>query len=186
MVDVPIACIDRYEAPNVAGALPFALKTAQDGEAWCAERGKRLCTEEEWVRACQGPTGRRYPYGTEYRAGACNAARAWIPVRWELLARWPDDVAVEEAKRLFQAETSGSRPECVSEEGVHDLVGNVAEWVRRSDASPRPGYDHVLKGCYWAGCYHEPNPNCVFRNSAHPGSFRTYEAGFRCCRDRRP
>jgi formylglycine-generating enzyme required for sulfatase activity len=183
-VAVGAFCIDRYEAPNLAGEQPFFMTTAYDGEKWCAERGKRLCTEEEWVRACEGPGGRRYPYGSEHRAAVCNDERRWIPVRWEALAQWPAEVAIEEAKRLSQAERSGSRAQCVSEEGVADLTGNVAEWVRRSDAPPLPGYDHVLKGCYWAGCYHEPHPNCLFRNSAHPGAFRTYEAGFRCCRDR--
>ena len=135
------------------------------------------------MRACEGPHARRYPYGDAHRDSVCNDGRTWIPVHWDLLARWPSDVAVEEATRLYQADKSGAHPGCVSEEGVYDLTGNVAEWVRRSDPPPRPGYDHVLKGCYWAGCYHEPHPNCAFRNSAHPGSFRTYEAGFRCCAD---
>jgi formylglycine-generating enzyme required for sulfatase activity len=184
MVALPTFCIDRYEAPNVEAQIPFALTTAYDGEAWCAERGKRLCTEDEWVRACEGSNGRRYPYGDEHRPSVCNDDRPWMPVHWELLAKWPDAIAVDEARRLFQGDKSGARRGCVSEDGVHDLTGNVAEWVRRSDDAPRPGYDHVLKGCYWAGCYHEPHPNCIFRNSAHPGSFRTYEAGFRCCRDR--
>lgn len=184
MVDVGVACIDRYEAPNEPGKMPFALQTAWDGESWCEDRGKRLCTEGEWVRACEGPDGRKYPYGDAHEDGVCNDNRTWISVRWDLLARWPSPVAVDEARRLFQGETSGARAGCVSAEGVHDLTGNVAEWVRRAEAPPRPGYEHVLKGCYWAGCYHEPHPNCVFRNSAHPGTFRTYEAGFRCCRDR--
>ena len=183
MIALVSFCIDRYEAPNVEGEPPLAFMTAHDGEAWCAERGKRLCTEDEWVRACEGPHGRRYPYGDDHRESVCNDDRHWIPVHWELLARWPTDVAVDEARRLYQAERSGARAGCVSEEGVRDLTGNVAEWVRRSDPAARPGYDHVLKGCYWAGCYHEPHPNCAFRNSAHPGSFRTYEAGFRCCAD---
>jgi hypothetical protein len=182
MVALPSFCIDRYEAPNVAGVLPFSLRTAVDGEQWCGARGKRLCTEDEWVRACQGPHGRRFPYGESHRASACNDDRAWIPVSWKSLALWPDEVAVAEAKRLFQADRSGARVDCVSEEGVYDLTGNVAEWVRRDGPAPRPGYEHVLKGCYWAGCYHEPEPNCAFRNTAHPGTFRTYEAGFRCCR----
>jgi hypothetical protein len=182
MVKLPSFCIDRYEAPNVAGERPFSLRTAGDGEQWCGAHGKRLCTEGEWRRACEGPSGWRYPYGDEHRASACNDERPWIPVNWKALARWPAVEAIAEAERLFQAEASGARPGCVSEEGVYDLTGNVAEWVLRDDPAPRPGYEHVLKGCYWAGCYHEPQPNCVFRNSAHPGSFRTYEAGFRCCR----
>jgi formylglycine-generating enzyme required for sulfatase activity len=184
MAAVGAFCIDRYEAPNERGELPFALQTAYDGEAWCSERGKRLCSEDEWVRACQGPRARRYPYGDAYREDACNDDHDWIPVRWKALARWPRDVALDEATRLFQADMSGARAECVSEEGVYDLTGNVAEWVRRSTPSPRTGYDHVLKGCYWAGCFKEPHASCAFTNGVHPGTFRTYEAGFRCCSKR--
>jgi formylglycine-generating enzyme required for sulfatase activity len=105
-------------------------------------------------------------------------------VDWALLARWPDAAALDEAKRLLQADSSGERAECISSEGVYDLTGNVAEWVRRNGPVPHPGYEHVLKGCYWAGCYKEPEPNCSFANHAHPSTFRTYEAGFRCCSDR--
>jgi formylglycine-generating enzyme required for sulfatase activity len=184
MAAVADFCIDRYEAPDVAGARPYALKTAYDGEDWCAERGKRLCTEQEWTRACEGASGRRYPYGDAYRSAACNDDHAWREVHWKLLARWPDPVAIEEADRLYQAEPSGARAACATPEGVHDLTGNVAEWVRREGPPPHPGWDHVLKGCYWAGCYHEPHPHCEFTNHAHPGTFRTYEAGFRCCSNR--
>jgi formylglycine-generating enzyme required for sulfatase activity len=184
MVPVGRTCIDRYEAPNVLGEIPYALQTAYDGEAWCAGRNKRLCTQDEWERACEGPHGRLYPYGNEHHAGVCNDDHPWILVQWKALAKWPRDAAVDEATRLLQADMSGARAECVSEEGVFDLTGNVAEWVRRSTPPPHAGWDHVLKGCYWAGCYHEPHPNCTFTNSAHPGSFRTYEAGFRCCSKR--
>ena len=184
MVPIGGYCIDRYEAPNEKGELPLALVTAYDGEAWCTERSKRLCTQDEWVRACEGPHGRRYPYGNEHRDQVCNDDKGWILVHWKALAKWPRDPALDEATRLFQADMSGARAECVSEEGVVDLTGNVAEWVRRSTPSSRPGYDHVLKGCYWAGCYKEPHPSCEFTNAAHPGTFRTYEAGFRCCSKR--
>ncbi len=184
MVAVAGFCIDRYEAPNEKGELPFALQTAYDGEVWCGEHHKRLCSEHEWVRACEGPHGRRYPYGDQYRDDACNDDRPWIVVHWKTLAKWFGDAALEEAARLFQGDMSGARADCVSAEGVYDLTGNVAEWVRRSEPSPRTGYDHVLKGCYWAGCFKEPRPNCSFTNGVHPGSFRTYEAGFRCCTDR--
>jgi formylglycine-generating enzyme required for sulfatase activity len=183
MVQVASYCVDRYEAPNVKGEVPYALRTARDGEEWCAARGKRLCYEDEWVRACEGREGRHYPYGDTHRDGVCNDDRQWITVSWPSLAKWPGEAAIAEATRLFQGDMSGARAECVSEEGVYDLTGNVAEWVRRSGPAPRPGYEHELKGCYWAGCYHEPRPNCTFANKAHPGSFRTYEAGFRCCSD---
>jgi formylglycine-generating enzyme required for sulfatase activity len=186
MASVDGFCMDHYEAPNVRGEFPLALQTAYDGETWCAARGKRLCTENEWVRACEGTRGRRFPYGAEHRLGACNDDRTWQPVHWNLLATWPASPAVDEARRLYQADRSGVRAACISEEGVYDLTGNVAEWVRRSDPAPHAGYDHVLKGCYWAGCYHDPQPNCTFANHAHPGSFRTYEAGFRCCSDAAP
>jgi len=183
MVALPSFCIDRYEAPNERGELPLSLMTAYDGEAWCAAREKRLCTETEWIRACEGPHGRRFPYGNDHRVSTCNDDKPWITVRWRWLAAWPRDPTVLEATRLFQADMSGARAECASEEGVYDLTGNVAEWVRRAGAPPRPGYEHVLKGCYWAGCYKQPEPNCEFTNAAHPSSFRTYEAGFRCCAD---
>ncbi len=186
MVALPSSCIDSYESPNVRGELPFAFATAYDGERWCAQRGKRLCYDDEWVRACGGPRSQRFPYGDAHREGACNDDRSWIVVSWGSLAKWPDDAAVAEATRLFQADMSGARAECVSDEGVFDMTGNVAEWVRRREPAPRPGYEHVLKGCYWAGCFKEPQPNCAFTNRAHPGAFRTYEAGFRCCADRLP
>jgi sulfatase modifying factor 1 len=137
MVALSTFCIDRYEAPNMRGEMPLALQTAYDGEAWCAAHGKRLCTEDEWVRACEGPHRRRFPYGDVHVASACNDDRAWRKVRWNLRAKWPDDEAIEEAAHLFQGEPSGSRAACVSEDGVFDLTGNVAEWVRRSDAPPR-------------------------------------------------
>jgi formylglycine-generating enzyme required for sulfatase activity len=182
MVLAGLACVDEHEAPNVPGAFPLAMQTATDGEAWCRARGKRLCTEAEWLRACQGPSGWRYPYGNEYQAHRCNDDKTWISPDWDVLASWPSDAAQAEARRLYQADPSGARTGCVSAEGVRDLTGNVAEWVVRSFPN-RNNYDHVLKGCYWAKCYGGTNPNCTFVNPAHSGSFRTYEAGFRCCKD---
>ena len=126
MVPIGRFCIDRYEAPNVAGEVPIALSTAYDGEAWCTARGKRLCSQDEWVRACEGPRARKYPYGDRYREGVCNDDHPWILVHWKALAKWPRDEALEEATRLLQADMSGARAECVSEEGVYDLTGNVA------------------------------------------------------------
>lgn len=183
MVPIPAACIDRYEAPNVKGEKPLAFQTAPDGEKWCAARGKRLCTEAEWVRACEGATKLPYPYGSKYQRGLCTDDKTWISPNWTTLGGYPSDASLAEAKRLYQADPSGSRAGCVSSDDVVDLTGNVAEWVTRSFPNTN-NYDHVMKGCYWAGCFGGSPPSCSFVNPAHPGTFRTYEAGFRCCKTR--
>jgi formylglycine-generating enzyme required for sulfatase activity len=181
MVAIDDFCMDRYEAPNVAGEKPLAMQTAPDGESWCNAHGKRLCTEAEWVRACQGPNLLPYPYGTTYRKGTCDDDKLWIAPDWTTLGTWPSAAAMAEAERLYQADPSGARTGCVSAEGVYDLTGNVAEWVVRSFDHAN-NYSHVMKGCYWSGCYGGSPPSCGFTNPAHPGTFRSYEAGFRCCR----
>lgn len=180
MVAITGFCMDRFEAPNQAGMPPLAMRTAKDGVDWCLARGKRLCTEAEWVRACQGSTALPYPYGKSYQKGRCVDDKIWKAPNWTVLGTWPSAAAQAEAARLYQAEPSGARRDCISSDGVQDLTGNVAEWVVRSFPNAN-NYDHVMKGCYWAGCYGGSPPSCSFVNPAHPGTFRTYEAGFRCC-----
>jgi len=72
MVPVMAACMDRHEAPNVAGALPLVMYTFVEAEAWCAARGKRLCFDDEWQTACAGPDGWAYPYGDTHVPGQCK------------------------------------------------------------------------------------------------------------------
>lgn len=50
--------------------------------------------------------------------------------------------------RLDQSEASGARPDGVSQEGVADLTGNVAEWVVRTKDNDS-NHNHVVKGCFW-------------------------------------
>ena len=65
-----------------------------------------------------------------------------------------------------------------------DLTGNAAEWVVRTEDNDT-NYDHVVKGCYWARCYRPPHtPSCDYVNWMHQGAERSYEMGFRCCKDR--
>lgn len=185
MVDVGIVCIDRFEAPNEAGSKPLLMQSASDGEAFCEARDKRLCTEDEWVRACEGPHGRPVPYGERYQAGTCNDDGEGRVARWGALGTWPGAPAKSEVARLDQAEPSGARQGCVSEEGVFDLTGNAAEWVVRTKPNPTD-YSHVVKGCFWGKCFRPPHsPTCEYVNYAHPYGYRSYEMSFRCCRPRR-
>src|SRR5215472_14697615 len=80
MVRVRDFCMDRFEAPNRRGQKPLVMQSAKDGEAWCAARRKRLCTEDEWIGACEGEAQRRYPYGNTRIEGRCNDGEAWRTV----------------------------------------------------------------------------------------------------------
>ncbi|MFO0659712.1 MAG: SUMF1/EgtB/PvdO family nonheme iron enzyme [Polyangiaceae bacterium] len=185
MVHLGKFCIDRYESPNEQGVMPLVMQNAEDGEAWCKAHDKELCDEDQWMRACNGPTGLAYPYGSSYRRGACNDDKRYIVPSWSKLSHWPAQDAVDEVKRLLQAEPSGARESCVSAEGVIDLTGNVGEWVRRTRPN-ETNHAHVVKGCFWGQCFRVPHePACDYVNYQHAGGFRSYELGFRCCRKAR-
>jgi formylglycine-generating enzyme required for sulfatase activity len=180
------ACVDRFEAPNRSGERPILMVSATEAEAWCGERGKRLCREREWRRACGGHGGRRYPYGDKHEPEACHDSAPYRAPRWSLLARWPDEAARAEAARLDQSEPAGARAGCVSADGARDMVANVAEWVVRTEDHPNR-FAHVVMGCSWVGCYRPPHtPSCDYVNYNHPSGWRSYEIGFRCCQDPAP
>jgi sulfatase modifying factor 1 len=175
-------CMDRFEAPNQQGEKPIVMATAPEAEAWCSERGKRLCTEDEWIRSCGGPRGQLFPYGTSYKEGTCNDDGKWKNPSWGKLGKWPSDEAKAEVARLDQRDPSGKRPACASPEGVMDTTGNVAEWVRRTRDHEK-NHDHVSMGCYWGKCFRPPHtPTCDYANYNHPSGWRSYEIGFRCCK----
>ena len=167
-------CIDRYEAPNVEGALPLVMQSLVDAEAWCEERGKRVCRESEWEAACHSRDKRTYSRGNDPSdLTSCNNGHRWIPFDIDRFAK-PKTQAAEVA-RLFRASPSGSFPDCRTPEGVFDLDGNVEEWV----IAERPGHPWrgTLKGGFWA----KPFPTCNASNDVHEPTFRFYETGFRCC-----
>ncbi len=180
MALVENACMDLYEAPNVKGADPLVMQSAEDGEAWCADRGKRLCTEDEWTTACEGPKKWAFPYGNDYQLHACVDDKPYVGVSERLLSFWPGKEADQETARVFQAEPSGNRSSCVSSYGVYDLIGNVEEWARRRH--PKGSYTHVLKGRFWA-IPGETGYTCQQKITVHAARWRYYETGFRCCQD---
>ncbi len=155
-------CIDRLEYPNVAGEKPRAYVSWDEAKALCRDRGRRLCTEDEWSKACGGEQGWLFPYGDTYQTGLCNA-----------------DVTegVGEARWIRPA---GDFPRCESPCGALDLEGNLSEWVDAVPADDDPDLRIVRGGTMWVGVY---GRGCMARHRHHHTDASHEDDGFRCCAD---
>jgi hypothetical protein len=153
-------CIDQNEYQEHEARLPLNHQTYLDGQRLCEAQDRYLCTENEWIFACEGEEMRPYPYGSKRRPDACNADRLEIltPGRALKDLRAPWDTF----------------PDCVSPFGVRNLTGNLEEFVVGSHlGSTRP----VMKGAYW-----QPGRNtCRARQTVHGAHYSGTETGFRCC-----
>ncbi len=154
-------CIDLYEWPNQRGATPKSNVSYNQAEQLCRGKGKRLCTEEEWERACKGTGGSsRYPYGAAFDPDACNTRDA------------------DDADRMLAE--SGRFSRCRSGWGVSDLSGNLSEWT-----GTRFGPD-VTERAVKGGAFNRPDydTRCATRKPTSPDT-REAALGFRCCADPR-
>lgn len=160
--------IDRFEAPNVEGAVPVHGVDLASAVAGCAAQGKRLCTAGEWREACRGSSRHRFPYGDVHVPGRCYAN---VPLE-------SGHTSVSDAARWLAP--GGAFPDCVSDWGVYDLVGNVEEWVL-DDWRTLPGN---LEGGAWYTFW--SYADCTGSYSRQPDYRLTttrpvHSAGYRCC-----
>ena len=165
-------CMDKYEYPNKAGATPVVMKTWYEARDACKGGGKRLCGSSEWTLACEGQEHLPYPYGFARSAEACNIDKPHLDVNERALGN--PNTRDAEAARLDQRVPSGSFESCVSPYGVHDMAGNVDEWVVNESGVP---YQSGSKGGYWGPVRTRCRPMTV----AHYEMFSFYQLGFRCC-----
>lgn len=174
-------CIDRYEYPNREGGHPAWMVSWHDAEATCRHQGKRLCYESEWVTACEGPEHTPFPYGWARDQTACNIDNTWINPHLDQMYSSDPARRDPELARLDQSVASGAMPRCVSGYGVHDLTGNMDEWVTRdSRASAKDKSKWAgLKGGAWG---HVRNA-CRPMTTSHAPEFTYYFVSFRCCAD---
>lgn len=125
VVELPGFYIDRYEFPNTVKDLngnpvkPVARVTWQEAADTCASFGKRLCTEEEWEKACKGPDNSIYAYGDAYDEAPCG-------------------------KSMDEPYALGDRSACMSGYGVMDLSGGLREWT--STVEGAKGTRRLVKG----------------------------------------
>ena len=170
-------CIDRYEYPSQKGAHPPVLVSAYDAAALCAEQGKRMCWESEWVAACEGPEKLPFPYGHQRSGKQCNIDNHWIEPSLSKVYSSNKSVQDRELRRIDQSIRSGAMETCQSGFGVFDLTGNFDEWVLTETRRGKSKWAG-LKGGGWG---HVRNA-CRPITTSHVAQFTYYFISFRCCR----
>lgn len=171
-------CIDRYEYPDVKGQRPRSWVSFNLAQWALRTENKRVCSTEEWTLACEGPDMKPYPYGDGYHRdeSACNID---LPI--------PQGGAIFRAKKYGDRESqvldallaeAGSFPNCKSDYGVYDQVGNLDEFVYNSHgtAHARP-YISTLMGGFIFGFRNR----CRAQTTAHDPNYNWYETGTRGC-----
>jgi Sulfatase-modifying factor enzyme 1 len=168
----PRAVVKKGVTPNghVSGVL---------AQLACKNASKRLCTPGEWRTACRGARGRAFPYGERFEHGRCNVFREAHPAM-EL----HDNPSIGHSDPRLNLVTkkgrpllrkTGATPDCISrwdEDGIHDMVGNLDEWV----LDP--------KGTFAGGFYARASKEgCEWKATGHPFHYADYSTGVRCCAD---
>jgi protein-disulfide isomerase/uncharacterized membrane protein len=183
--------IDTFEAGLVEGKatsgvheIPGFRMSWHAADAACKAAGKRMCTEAEWISACQNAPavdddgdrayaddrieGTAYPYGDFHEPERC-----WEGHENPLAGTVPTG-----QPPTWRPSYTGQNPACVSKAGVYDLAGNVEEWVGAT------ANEAVLLG----GAFDTPDDKarCYRRNDTFGSGYANLRTGFRCCKDNAP
>ena len=172
----------NVRAVSEKGVYPQGYISGNEAAKACKASGKRLCKPQEWKTACKGPDKLQYGYDNKRSPGTCND-KGRSPIGFYHATAVQNGSAFSSNKimndpQLNQlpgtlAET-GSHEGCTNGYGVHDMVGNIHEWV--DDPT----------GTFQGGYYLDVEKNgegCGYRTDAHQSWYHDYSTGFRCCAD---
>lgn len=170
----------KPQAVSAPGLVPQGYLSYHAAKRLCEAAAKRLCTEDEWDKACRGEKQTQFPYGARYQANQCNVGSYLHPAailhglsssghldpRLNLLMIAGDAPVLRE---------TGATPSCASRWGadaVYDMVGNLDEWVQTDTG--------VFRGGFYA---RRSKSGCDAEVTNHPNTYFDYSTGARCCRD---
>ena len=151
--------IDRFEFPNTLKdpdgnpVKPAAKVTWKQADEACTKLNKRLCTEQEWEKACKGPANSIYSYGDTFDHEMCGGG-----------PNAPYHL--------------GERESCVSGYGVYDLSGGLREWTA-TQHGPKKNRA-VVKGGLKTN--NERGSRCAF-SVDESTTYADGTLAFRCCLD---
>lgn len=191
-----------YWARSEKDVFPQAYISRTVAQAACKAVGKRLCTREEWMRGCRGSKGWTFPYGARKKANKCNSSKPHLlqemfgsdPRKWGYDEAFNNPKLAQEPGYLA---VTAFFPECQSEFGAADMVGNLHEWVSDpvgediQDILARDKVERntqpwrVGNGIFMGGFFSttdQHGPGCFFSTIAHEPKYHDYSTGFRCCK----
>ena len=169
----------KPRAVSKKGVIPQAYASGKDGALACESAGKRLCTMEEWKRACRGEEDRDFPYGTAYKHGVCNVVGDVHPgvLLWEnpsINHTDPRFNLVKGNKGAALLRLTGGTPTCTSrwgDDAIYDMVGNLDEWIDDPEGT--------FVGAFYARGRRD---GCNARVTNHTWTYADYSTGVRCCK----
>ncbi|GEM_PF-1203493 len=175
--------INDLKAVSLAGVVPQGYISGDQAALACQNAGKHLCTQKEWLTACQGNTNNKFPYGNAEVPTQCNYGRAHPDVKTAEAPNAKYDLTDPQVNKNYALSITGNFGNCATPQGAFDMTGNLQEWV--NDGS---GANHNLFGGGYYGAtlqqvIQQPlsGVGCGFQVVGHPSNHFDYSLGFRCC-----